>query len=160
MLSHFSHAQPDGTPWTVAHQTPLSMRFSKQEYWSGLPFPSPGDLPNPQIEPRSPKSPVLASEYLPLGPPERPRMHTLGPKSLGCEEAQAAKKMLTWRDPQGKTLHPSVSSHDWPGGPSSTVNHQLSRKPSIPSGATPTNVLQSRSKPALLSLGQKIHKQN
>ena len=42
------------TPWTVAHQTPLSMGFSRQESWSGLPFPSPGDLPNPGIEPRSP----------------------------------------------------------------------------------------------------------
>ena len=41
-------------PWTVAHQAPLSMGFSRQEYWSGLPFPSPGDLPNPGIEPRSP----------------------------------------------------------------------------------------------------------
>ena len=41
-------------PWTVAHQALLSMEFSRQEYWSGLPFPSPGDLPNPGIEPRSP----------------------------------------------------------------------------------------------------------
>ena len=40
--------------WTVACQAPLSMRFSRQEYWSGLPFPSPGDLPNPGIKPRSP----------------------------------------------------------------------------------------------------------
>ena len=43
------------TPWTVAHQAPPSMGFSRQEYWSGLPFPSPGDLPNPGIKPRSPK---------------------------------------------------------------------------------------------------------
>ena len=42
------------TPWTVAHQVPLSVGFSRQEYWSGLPFPSPGDLPHPGIEPRSP----------------------------------------------------------------------------------------------------------
>ena len=42
------------TPWTVAHQAPLSMGFSRQEYWSGLPFPSLGDLPDPGIEPRSP----------------------------------------------------------------------------------------------------------
>ena len=41
-------------PWTVAHQAPLSMGFSRQEYWSGLPFPSPGDLPDPGIEPRPP----------------------------------------------------------------------------------------------------------
>ena len=44
------------TPWTVARQAPLSMGFPKQEYWSGLPFPSPGDLLNPGIEPRSPAS--------------------------------------------------------------------------------------------------------
>ena len=42
------------TPWTVARQDPLSMVFSRQEYWSGLPFPSPGDLPDPGIEPQSP----------------------------------------------------------------------------------------------------------
>ena len=42
------------TPWTVAYQAPLSMGFSRQEYWSGLPFPSPGDLPNPGIKPGSP----------------------------------------------------------------------------------------------------------
>ena len=41
------------TPWTVAHQTPRSMGFSRQEYWSGLPFPSPGNLPDPGIEPGS-----------------------------------------------------------------------------------------------------------
>ena len=42
------------TPWTVAYQAPQSMKFSRQEYWSGLPFPSPEDLPNPGIEPGSP----------------------------------------------------------------------------------------------------------
>ena len=49
-----SHVQLFVTPWTVAYQAPLSMGFSKQEYWSGLPFPSPEDLPDPGIEPRSP----------------------------------------------------------------------------------------------------------
>ena len=48
------------TPWTVAHQAPLSMEFFRQEYWSGLPFPSPGDLPDPGIEPMSLASPALA----------------------------------------------------------------------------------------------------
>ena len=51
------------TPWTVACQAPLSMRFPRQEYWSGLPFPSPGDLPNPGIELRSP---AWQAESLPL----------------------------------------------------------------------------------------------
>ena len=53
------------TPWTVAYQAPLSMEFSRQEYWSALPFPSPGDLPNPGIEPRSP---VLQADSLPCKP--------------------------------------------------------------------------------------------
>ena len=52
------------TQWTVAHQAPPSMGFSRQEYWSGLPFPSPGNLPNPGIEPRSPtfQADALTSE--------------------------------------------------------------------------------------------------
>ena len=53
-------------PVTVARQAPLSMGFSRQEYWSGLPFPSPGDLPNPGIEPGSP---VLQADALPSEPP-------------------------------------------------------------------------------------------
>ena len=47
------------TPWTVAHQASLSMEFSRQEYWSGLPFPSPEELPNPGTEPWSPASQML-----------------------------------------------------------------------------------------------------
>ena len=52
VLSRFNHVQLFATPWTVAQQSPLSMGFSRQEYWSELPFPSPGDLPNPGIKPR------------------------------------------------------------------------------------------------------------
>ena len=51
------------TPWTAAHQAPLYVEFSKQEYWRGLPFPPPGDLPNPGIEPMSPASPALAGWF-------------------------------------------------------------------------------------------------
>ena len=51
------------TPWTVARQAPLSMGFSRQEYWSGLPCPSPGDLPDPGMEPRSLASPALAGKF-------------------------------------------------------------------------------------------------
>ena len=51
------------TPWTVAHQAPLSMEFSRQEYWSGLPFASPGDLPDPGMEPASP---ALQADSSPL----------------------------------------------------------------------------------------------
>ena len=56
MLSHFSHVQRFATLWTVALQAPLPMGFSRQEYWSGLPCPPLGDLPNPGIEPWSPAS--------------------------------------------------------------------------------------------------------
>ena len=58
------------TPWTVACHAPLSMEFSRQEYWSGLPFPSPGDLPNPGTELRSP---ALQVDSLPSEPPRKPR---------------------------------------------------------------------------------------
>ena len=51
------------TPWTVAHQAPLSMGFSRQENWSGLSCPPPGDLPDPGIEPSSPESPALAGRF-------------------------------------------------------------------------------------------------
>ena len=54
------------TPQTVGHQAPLSMDFSRQEYWSGLPFPSPGDIPHPGIEP---VSPALQADTLPSEPP-------------------------------------------------------------------------------------------
>ena len=54
-------------PWTVAHQAPPSMGFSRQEYWSGLPFPSPGDLPDPGIEPRSPTFQADALTSVPPG---------------------------------------------------------------------------------------------
>ena len=57
------------TPWTIARQAPLSMGFSRQEYWSGLPFPSPGDLPDPGIEP---ESPALLVDALSSEPPGKP----------------------------------------------------------------------------------------
>ena len=59
-------------PQTVAHQAPLPIEFSRQEFWSGLPFPSPGDLPNPRIKPASPMSPALAGKFFTTGPPGKP----------------------------------------------------------------------------------------
>ena len=58
------------TPWTVTHQAPLSMGFPKQDYWSGLPFLSPGDLPNSGIEPTSPAWQVGSLPLIHLGSPE------------------------------------------------------------------------------------------
>ena len=60
------------TPWTVAHQAPLSMGFSRQEHWSGLPLPSPWDLPDPGIKPTSPASPALAGRFFTTAPPGKP----------------------------------------------------------------------------------------
>ena len=57
------------SPWTAACQPPLSMEFPRQEYWSGLPFPSPGDLPDPGI---GPVSPVLAGGFFTVEPPGEP----------------------------------------------------------------------------------------
>ena len=63
MLSHFSHVQLFATPWTIAHQAPLSMGFSRQEHWSGLPCAPPGDLPYREVEPTSLASPELAGRF-------------------------------------------------------------------------------------------------
>ena len=72
------------TPWTVGPQAPLSMEFSRQEYWSGLPFPSPGNLPHPRIEPTSLESPELAG-FL-----------TTGAYALGVPSVWAAWGLLLW----------------------------------------------------------------
>jgi len=63
LLRHFSHVQLFVTLWTVALQVPLSMGFSRQEYWSGLTFPSPEDLPDPRIKPMSLASPALTVRF-------------------------------------------------------------------------------------------------
>ena len=68
-VKSLSHVRLFATPWTVAYQAPLSMGFSRQEYWSGVPLPSPGDLPNPGTEPGSP---ALQTDALPSEPPGKP----------------------------------------------------------------------------------------
>ena len=68
-VKSLSRVQLFATPWTVAYQALQSMGFSRQEYWIGLPFPSPGDLPNPGIEPGSP---ALQTDALPSEPPGKP----------------------------------------------------------------------------------------
>ena len=79
----FSHVQLFATPQTIARQASLSMRFSKQEYWSELTFPTPGDLPNPGIEPRSLMIPCISRQILyhqchlrsPRPPLAQPKLH-------------------------------------------------------------------------------------
>ena len=61
------------TPWTVAHQAPLSMEFSRLEYWNGLPSPTPGNRPDPGIEPTSLESPALAGRFFTTVSPGNPR---------------------------------------------------------------------------------------
>ena len=73
VLCHFRHVQLFATLWTVAHQDLLSMGFSKQQYWSGLPCPPPGNLPDPGIEPIFLMSPALAGGFFTLVPPGKPR---------------------------------------------------------------------------------------
>ena len=72
MLIHFSCVRLFAIPWTVVHQAPLSMGFSRQEYWSGLPCPPPGDLPHSGTELASPASPALQVDSLSTGQPGKP----------------------------------------------------------------------------------------
>ena len=74
VMKSLSHVQLFAIPWTVVYQASLSMGFSRQEYWSGLPFPSPGDLPDPRIEPRSP---ALQADALPSEPPGKQILYQL-----------------------------------------------------------------------------------
>ena len=71
LRSHFNRVWLSATPWTIAHQAPLCMEFSRQEYWSGLPFPTSGDLPDPAIKPTSP---ALASRFFTTELPGKPRL--------------------------------------------------------------------------------------
>ena len=68
-VKSLNHVRLFATPWTVTYQVPLSMEFSRQKYQSGLPFPSPGDLPDPGIKPGSP---ALRADALPSEPPGKP----------------------------------------------------------------------------------------
>ena len=81
------------TPWTA----PLSMGFSRQEYWSGLPFPSPGDLPDPGIEFKSPVAPALQADSLPRASPGKPHQKP-------CE-VKVAQSCLTLCDAMDYTVH-------------------------------------------------------
>ena len=79
VLSCFSCVQLFAGPWTIAHHAPLSMELSKQDYWSGMPFPFPGDLPDPGIKP---KSSALKADSLPSEPPGKPKNTGVGNLSL------------------------------------------------------------------------------
>ena len=80
------------TPWTVAQQTPLFMGFSRQEYWSGLPFPSPWDLPNPGTEPRSSS---LQADSLPSEPPGKPHSYLTTEKTITLTMRTFVSKVMS-----------------------------------------------------------------
>ena len=85
-----------GTPWTVAHQAPLSEEFSRQDYWSGLPFPTLGDLPSEGIEPASLASPALAGEFFTIAPPNK-WLPTLAWRILWTVESGGLQSMESQR---------------------------------------------------------------
>ena len=100
-----------GTPWTVAHQSLLSMEFSRQEHWSGLPFPSPGDPPYPGTEPVFPAFPALAGRFFYYCAPWEAhftRVLYSKRKAILCQ--------LIWPTPKGKCLLACSSGSDWPLG--------------------------------------------
>ena len=115
MLSFFSHVQLFATRWTLARQAPLSTEFSRQEYWSGLPFPSPGDLPNPGTESKSPGSSVLQADSLKKG---KNAIQT----DLGETVTEMMAVLLQDEQRQGQEWKPMchqehsailISSYDW-----------------------------------------------
>ena len=117
MLRHFSNVRFFANIWRVACQAPLSMGFSRQECWSGLPFPSPGDLPDTGVKP---SSPALQADSLPPEPPEEPKERKGGSQrhpcilqTVGCRRTNPPKLQLRNRRPEPRTAltvqRPSLS---------------------------------------------------
>ena len=104
MLSHFSHVWLFVIPWTVPHQATLSMGFSRQEYWSGLPFPSPWDFPDPRMEPTSLMSLALTGKFFTTRATEnmgvssitqlRPAKPLTSMGNLSCHQEKRKKKSM------------------------------------------------------------------
>ena len=88
------------TPWTVAHQPPLSMGFSRQEYWSGLPCCPPGDLPDSGIKPVSPASPALQADSLPLSLQGSSRTESAAPLTPACRQPWPTRGQLPPTSPR------------------------------------------------------------
>ena len=96
--------------WTVARQVHLSMEFSRQEYWNGLPFPSPGDLPDPRIEPVTPTSPALQVVSLPLEPLEKPHKSMMSVYSIVYSIFQTLPRVMKRKSCQLKVELCSTAS--------------------------------------------------
>ena len=93
-VKSLSFVQLFETLWTVAYQAPPSMEFSRQEHWSGLPFPSPGDLPDPGIKPRSP---ALQADPLPSEPPGKP-WEVVGNTKMNMTEYASKRSLKGWAE--------------------------------------------------------------
>ena len=100
MLSDFSHVQLFAILWTIAHQPPLSMELSRQEYLSGLLCPPPGDLPDPEINPRLLQLLHWQADSFPLAPPGKPLAYSKGSINDSCCYNQTLKitKATTYRE--------------------------------------------------------------
>ena len=93
-VKSFSLVRLFATPWSIIHQAPLSMGFFRQEHWSGLPFPSPEDLPNPGIEPRSP---ALQADALTSEPPGKPTCKWSNWQGIKLQNIQTAHAVQYWK---------------------------------------------------------------
>ena len=107
-VSVLGHVQLFATLWTTAHQGPLSMAFSRQEYWSRLPFPPPGDLLDPGIEPASLASPALPGRFFSTEPPRKP--HLL----VSVQFSSVAQSCLTLCDPMNRSTPGLLVHHQLP----------------------------------------------
>ena len=95
-------------PMNCSRQAPLFMRFSSQAYWSGLPFPPPGDLPNPGMEPTSPVSPALQAYSLPSEPPGKPCLFSVG-NVISLDKKQFCALLQETQSPFSKIICPTNS---------------------------------------------------
>ena len=100
VLSHFSRVQFFATPWTIAHQAPLSVGFSRQEYWSRLPFSPPGDLPDPGIELAALTSPALTGGFFTTSTTKPSPVPRTPPHGLGIPGAAGLRVQVgLWLQP-------------------------------------------------------------
>ena len=110
LMSHFSRVQLFVTPWTVPRQAPLSMVFSRQEYWSWLPCPSPGDLPDPRVEPASHSSPASAGRFFTTSAIWRPQV--AGPGQAAKAGSVTGCYFNPWKD----VMRVLLGAVGWAGG--------------------------------------------
>ena len=137
MLSRFSRVQLFETPWTVDCQAPLSIEFSRQEHWSGLPFLPPGDLPDPGIEHTWPASPALADGFFTTEPPRKPDVEVVGEEFSKCQrEEEGERQRRRWKDSserKGTRQHRPVKTRDRTQGDHGCLGDGGWDKDSVPS---------------------------